>query len=814
MSEPRLISPMLDNFIMGGPISDHNGVRCCPAMENETDEKYIVKVISVPASPSQMDALLLTGAYPDEASVLSYFSDLTEVVLDEIRTLDSLAEQEGFITFCNHQVEAMDDGKGFDVYLLSKYRRTLERHFKRHTFTHLDGLNLGLDLCAALSVCRRSGYLYIDLKPSNIFVTEQQQYRIGDLGFIRLAGLKYTSLPEKYLSTYTPPEICDAYSALNETMDVYAAGLVLYQVYNNGMLPFNDEVKPGDALPAPAYADAEMSQIILKACSANPEDRFQDPIALGQAIVGYMQRNGASDAPIVPAPAEEPVEEVIEEAAEQSEITEEASDEAVKIDPELAEFVDLSEGAVPEDEVPEDTLITDEVSEILNQAEELAAVEVPDPVVVPDHIDVPDITKEETPAEEADEDAPDEEIDPDLELGESDFDGQDDDDDAFDESMPKKKNRWIGWLIALLIIAGLVAGGYFFYTNYYLVKIDGISVESDYSTLTVYVNTAEDETLLKAVCTDTYGNPVTIDVVGGKAVFTDLKPNTGYNIQLTVDGFHKLSGKTTATFATPIPSNIVKIDAVTGVSDGSVILNFTLEGPDSKEWTVLYSTEGEEERSATFTGHTVTLSDLTVGKAYTFNLFPEEDLYVTGSTELTFTTSQVIRAENLEVVSCMNNALTAKWSAPAGVQVENWTVRCTGANYSKTIVTTDTVVTFEGLDHTLAYNIEVKAAGMSVSQTTSIPANTVTAMNFAVDASSGKKLILVWETSTAVPADGWVLRYSVEGVNYEDTIKCKENTAVITPVLNNATYHFRLEDVNGNVLLGSKFDLTIANPAG
>ena len=87
---------MLDNFIMGGPISDHSGVRCCPAMENETDEKYIVKVISIPASPSQMDALLLTGAYPDEASVLSYFSDLTEVVLEEIRTLDSLAEQEEF----------------------------------------------------------------------------------------------------------------------------------------------------------------------------------------------------------------------------------------------------------------------------------------------------------------------------------------------------------------------------------------------------------------------------------------------------------------------------------------------------------------------------------------------------------------------------------------------------------------------------------------------------------------------------------------------------------------------------------------------
>ena len=47
MSEPKLISPMLDNFAMGGPISDHDGVRCCPAMRNDSSERYIVKIISV-----------------------------------------------------------------------------------------------------------------------------------------------------------------------------------------------------------------------------------------------------------------------------------------------------------------------------------------------------------------------------------------------------------------------------------------------------------------------------------------------------------------------------------------------------------------------------------------------------------------------------------------------------------------------------------------------------------------------------------------------------------------------------------------------
>lgn len=814
MSEPRLISPMLDNFIMGGPISDHHGVRCCPAMENETNDKYIVKVISVPASPSQVDALLLTGAYPDEASALAYFKDLAEVVLEEIKILDNLAEQEGFIPFRDHQIEPMEDGKGYDIYLLNNYRRTLERHFKRHAFTHLDGLNLGLDLCAALCICRQNGYLYVDLKPSNVFVTEQQQFRIGDLGFIRLDGLKYAFLPEKYLSVYTPPEISDAYSALNSTMDVYAAGLILYQVFNGGVLPFNDEVQPGDKLPAPAYAGYELGEIILKACATNPEERFKDPLQLGQAIVEYMQRNGASDALIVPAPVEDPVEEIPEESDNAATDEEQAPVEVTKpVDPELAEFTELSDGAVPEEEVPEDAPISDEVFEILNQADELAAVTVPDPVVVPDHVDVPELPLEADEQDESEEIAEesDEEFVIDLEEDASEDVEADEDDEEYDHK-PAKKKRWVGVLISLLVIAGILVGGFFFYKDYYLFDIESLSIESDFTTLTVHIATEDDEALLQVICTDAYGNPVTSPVVAGKAVFKDLKPNTAYSIKLAVDGFHKLNGNTTATYATPIPSNIVKIDAVTGVSDGSVILNFTIEGPDSREWSVLYSAEGEDERSATFTGHTVTLTDLTVDKEYTFKLFPADELYVTGVNELKFTPSKVIRAEKLEIVSCMNNTLTARWDAPAGITVKNWTVRCTGANYSKTIVTTDTMVTFEELDHNLAYNIEVKAAGMSVSQIANIPANTVTATNIVVDIKEGKKLTIMWETSKEIPAEGWVLCYSVEGVNFEDKITCKENMAVITPLLNNSTYHFRLEDAQGNILLGSKFNLTTATP--
>ena len=78
MSEEKLISPLLDGFVMGDAISEHDGIRCYPAMRENSDEKYIVKVISIPASQKRLDALLLTGAFQDAAGATEYFKELSD----------------------------------------------------------------------------------------------------------------------------------------------------------------------------------------------------------------------------------------------------------------------------------------------------------------------------------------------------------------------------------------------------------------------------------------------------------------------------------------------------------------------------------------------------------------------------------------------------------------------------------------------------------------------------------------------------------------------------------------------------------------
>ncbi len=829
MSEPKLISPLLDGLLMGEPINEHHGIYCCPALKEDTDEKYIVKIVSVPASPAQMDALLLSGAYSDEESALAYYKDVAEEIIAEAEILKRLSEQEGFTPYDAWQLEPKEDGKGFDIYLRRSYNRTLELHFKRHTFTHLDALNLGLDLCAAMSVSRRSGYLYVGLKPGNIFVTDQLQYKVGGLGFLKLDSLKYMSLPEKSRSIYTPAEISDAYAALNTTIDIYAIGLILYQAYNNGELPFNDSIAPGDKLPAPLYADQEMSEIILKACAPDPADRWQEPVQMGQAIVEYMQRNGALDTPIVPLPVDEENETKEEPVTQPEEIPAEAEiavnseagsvenieteeEQTSLVEDELANIPSLSDVTVDELDLAGDETdyeeLTGEVTEMLTQADELATLSVPEPVTVPDYIELPELEPIEPEAESPDSEDEFEAAKAEENLEETaddDSESEDADEDASSEE-PVKKRHWVRNSIITLVIAALLAAGCFIYQHFFVIVVDSISLDGAKDSLIVNIKTTDNEKLLQVICVDTYGNQIPASVVDGKAEFKELAPNTAFNIKVVASGYRKVSGVGPLTYSTPVQTNIVSFDAITGATDGSVILNFTVDGPDSKEWDVCYSTAGEDARTAKVSAHSATINDLTVGKEYKFRLVPKDALYLGGKSELLHTARKVVKAEKVEIVSCMNNELVVKWAAPAGEKIANWQVSCSGGSYNQTATVTETTAVFQNLDHTSNFVVEVKAEKMSAGVRKDIAANSVTVTEMKADNSKSGTLSFTWKANQPIPKDGWKLHYAIVGIEQEKTVACDKNEATISSLIPNVTYRVWLTDTKGNPLLGSTIE--------
>lgn len=377
MPEQLNVSPLLDGFAVGMPVGDRYGVSCYPAVRADSQRKYIVKVISVPASQTQLDALLITGAYKDSAQAAEYYRSVAEDIVQETELLKKLSRLEGFVPYEGCQMEPMQKNRiGYQVFLLSGFRLSLERYMHRHTVSHLEAVNLGIDLCAALAASRNEGMLYADLKPSNIFISNKKEYKIGDLGFVPLNSLKYTPMPEKFRSDYTAPELLDDLAVLNETADTYSAGLILYQIFNNGILP-EDLTKP---LPAPATADEEMTGILQKACDPDSAKRWENPLQMRQALVDYMQRNTINNVPIMEPiaaasgdsyrTAQFPVQEKAENSDAPADPSQEAAPEEQTVPEEPEAHEKTEQEPVPQEQAEQDGQLEDFPSECAGALQE------------------------------------------------------------------------------------------------------------------------------------------------------------------------------------------------------------------------------------------------------------------------------------------------------------------------------------------------------------------------------------------------------------------------------------------------------------
>ena len=127
------------------------------------------------------------------------------------------------------------------MFLLAEFRTTLEQYLLKTDITHTSAVNLAMDLCNALTDLREAGLIHRDVKPSNIYLSPQGHFMLGDMGLAKIEDLKYCSMPEGMLSPFSAPELFELMANLNETIDLYSVGLILYRIYNGNHAPLEDE---------------------------------------------------------------------------------------------------------------------------------------------------------------------------------------------------------------------------------------------------------------------------------------------------------------------------------------------------------------------------------------------------------------------------------------------------------------------------------------------------------------------------------------------------------------------------------------------
>jgi len=259
------------------------------------DMKSAMKVISIPASQSEVNSYREENYDLDEQSVTSYFYGFVEEFVEEFKLMSKLRGNSNIVSYEDHDVRKRDGEIGWDIFIRMELLTPMWQHFANGRPSREDVIKLGIDICKALEVCQKYHIIHRDIKPGNIFVSDTGDFKLGDFGVARTLERTTSGLSKKGTYVYMAPEIFRG-SVYGPNVDIYSLGIVMYKLLNNNLEPLRHDRTHSDAehalelrmqgctLPKPVNADDRLAEIVLKACCFDPEHRYHDPAEMREDL--------------------------------------------------------------------------------------------------------------------------------------------------------------------------------------------------------------------------------------------------------------------------------------------------------------------------------------------------------------------------------------------------------------------------------------------------------------------------------------------------------------------------------------------------
>ena len=275
---------------------------------DEFDTVYTgaLKAVTIPASQGELDEILADGMDMNGAS--TYFRDYVKDLNREIALMSKLKGHSNIVSYEDHKMFPHEDGVGWDILIRMELLTPVTSYLKEnHTFTRREVIQLGMDLCKALEICQRYNIIHRDIKPANIFISETEDFKLGDFGVARIASASTGASTRAGTVNYMAPEVFRG-EKYTSNVDIYSLGLVMYQLLNNNRMPlyppYPQPITPssreraqaqrlsGAALPPPANAEGRLAEIVLKACAPDPAQRYDSPTVMRQALEAIRYTEG------------------------------------------------------------------------------------------------------------------------------------------------------------------------------------------------------------------------------------------------------------------------------------------------------------------------------------------------------------------------------------------------------------------------------------------------------------------------------------------------------------------------------------------
>ncbi len=275
---------------------------------DEFDTVYTgaLKAVTIPSSQGELDEILADGMDMNGAS--TYFRDYVKELNREIALMSKLKGHSNIVSYEDHKMFPHEDGVGWDILIRMELLTPITSYLKQnHTFTRREVIQLGMDLCKALEICQRYNIIHRDIKPANIFISETEDFKLGDFGVARIASASTGASTRAGTVNYMAPEVFRG-EKYTSNVDIYSLGLVMYQLLNANRMPlyppYPQPITPssreraqaqrlsGAALPPPANAEGRLAEIVLKACAPDPAQRYDSPTVMRQALEAILYTEG------------------------------------------------------------------------------------------------------------------------------------------------------------------------------------------------------------------------------------------------------------------------------------------------------------------------------------------------------------------------------------------------------------------------------------------------------------------------------------------------------------------------------------------
>ena len=166
-----------------------------------------------------------------------------------------------------------------------------------------DIVRIFTQLCSALDYAHQRGILHRDIKPDNVLFDESSNPLLSDFGLTKIVESASNLTGSAVIGTpsYMSPEQGQGF-AIDHRSDIYSMGIVLYEMVT-GRVPYSADTPIAvifmhirDPLPIPQQFRPDLPEaaqnVILKALSKNPEDRYQTCSEFAKAFsLGLLQPN-------------------------------------------------------------------------------------------------------------------------------------------------------------------------------------------------------------------------------------------------------------------------------------------------------------------------------------------------------------------------------------------------------------------------------------------------------------------------------------------------------------------------------------------